>query len=81
MKKQNETNNEITKVRKPRAKRLFFLYAEGKGFLAYDEEGKPTFDCDKELMRFENKREAVFAKDFCKKLNLADNIDIMAKVG
>lgn len=81
MKKQNETKNETPKMRKPRTKRLFFLYAEGKGFLAYNEEGQPTFDCDKELMRFENKREAVFAADFCKKLHLADSIDIMAKVG
>ena len=81
MKKVNETKNEVTKQKRARTQKVFFLYNAGKGFLAYDESGMPTFDCNKEMMRFNNKREAMFAADFCKKLHLVDSIDIMAKVG
>lgn len=81
MKKQNETKNETTKTRKPRAKRVFFLYSEGKGFLAYDDTGYPIFKCDKDIAKFDSKREATYIANMCKKFKLADNIDIMAKVG
>ena len=84
MKKQTEQNTNATatpKQKRQRVNRTFFLYNEGKGFLAYDNEGMPTFDCDKELMRFTSMREAKFAANFCKQLHLAEAIDIMAKVG
>jgi len=81
MKKQTEQKNEIKKQKRTRTAKSFFLYAMGKGFLAYDEAGMPTFDCNKELAQFKSKREAAFALDFCKKFKLADSIDIMAKVG
>lgn len=83
MKKQNEIKNEqVTEVKekKMRQKRKFFLYADGKGFITSgDGSGLPTFN-GAELLVFETKAKAVFARDFFLKLKLADSIDILAKV-
>ena len=80
MKKQNETKmNETTmKPKKERATRKFFLYVEGKGMIAMSND-TPTFN-DGELIWFNTKSKAMFAKDFFVKMKLAENIDILTKV-
>ena len=68
--------NETTK----RAKRnhRFFLYAEGKGLIAMNAT-EPNFNIG-EILYFESKSKAIFARDFFLKVKLADSIDILTKV-
>ena len=84
MKKQNKndnTNAETIMVKKERAKRLFFLYVDGKGFIHLDKEvgAMPNFT-DGELLSFPTRAGAKYAREFFINLKVADKIDIMAKV-
>lgn len=83
MKNQNEkteAKTEVKPVKKERAKRKFFLYAEGKGLIAMSNaDSTPTFN-DGELVWFNTKSKALFAKDFFLKIKLAETIDILTKV-
>lgn len=82
MKKQNETKNEITKQKRVRKERIFFLYANGKGFIHLDKEvgAIPNFDKG-ELLSFSSKTSANFAREFFLSMKLAEEISIFAKVG
>ena len=68
-------------VKKERAKRLFFLYVEGKGFIHLDKEvgAMPSFT-DGELLSFPTRAGAKYAREFFINLKVADKIDIVAKV-
>ena len=81
MKKQNKNDNMDNMVKKERAKRLFFLYVEGKGFIHLDKEvgAMPSFT-DGELLSFPTRAGAKYAREFFINLKVADKIDIMAKV-
>ena len=84
MKKQNEEtkveNKPEVKVKKTRAKRKFFLYADGKGLITTsDGNSMPTFNSGDVLM-FDTKAKAVFARDFFVNVKLAESIDILTKV-
>lgn len=80
MKKQNETKNEATKQTKQRISKLFFLYVHGKGFIRLDNHIGPQFEKG-ELACFTTRLEAKHARNFFVMMHVADNIDIMAKVG
>ena len=81
MKKQNKNDNMDNMVKKERAKRQFFLYVDGKGFIHLDKEvgAMPNFT-DGELLSFPTKSGAKYAREFFINLKVAENIDIMAKV-
>lgn len=81
MKKQNKNDNMDNMVKKERAKRQFFLYVDGKGFIHLDKEvgAMPSFT-DGELLSFSTRSSAKFAREFFINLKVAENIDIMAKV-
>lgn len=81
MKKQNKNDNMDNMVKKERAKRLFFLYVDGKGFIHLDKEvgAMPSFT-DGELLSFPTRAGAKYAREFFINLKVADKIDIMAKV-
>lgn len=78
MKKQTEKN---ATQKKERAKRKFFLYAQGKGLVVMSNEANsmPTFN-DGEALSFDTRAKAMFARDFFLKVNLAESIDILTKV-
>lgn len=82
MKKTNEkTEQTITKKRVKRNSK-FFLYTEGKGFIRLDEKdpiGMPNFEKG-ELLSFETRAKAIFARDFFLSVKLAESIDILTKV-
>ena len=78
--KKNEQKKEVNEQKKERAKRKFFLYAEGKGLVATKPgTGEPTFN-DGELVWFNSRSKAMFARDFFVKMAVAEHIDILAKV-
>lgn len=83
MKKQNEVKNETTKQMKQpkqRMPKLFFLFVNGKGFIRLDDTTGPQFETGK-LACFTTRLEAKHARNFFVMMHVADNIDIMAKVG
>ena len=79
MKARHNENN--TAEKKVRAKRKFFLYAQGKGLVVMSNEANsmPTFN-DGEALAFDTRAKAMFARDFFLKVNLAESIDILTKV-
>ena len=74
-------NENKTAEKKVRAKRKFFLYAQGKGLLVMSKEANsmPTFN-DGEVLSFDTRAKAMFARDFFLKVNFAESIDILTKV-
>ena len=76
-----ERHNEKNTEKKVRAKRKFFLYAQGKGLVVMSNEANsmPTFN-DGEALAFDTRAKAMFARDFFLKVNLAESIDILTKV-
>lgn len=68
--------NETTKRQK--RNRKFFLYAEGKGLIAMNA-SEPSFN-NGEILYFESRAKAIFARDFFLKVKVADLIDILTKV-
>lgn len=90
MKKQNEvkneTNNEqtVTKPKREKKQNLFFLFADGKGFIHLNvEKGVgmvPNF-ADGELLYYTSRASANFAREFFLKMKAAEKISIFAKVG
>ena len=81
MKKKNEESEVKMQQKKVRAKRKFFLYAQGKGLVVMSNEANsmPTFN-DGEALSFDTRAKAMFARDFFLKVNLAESIDILTKV-
>lgn len=82
MKKQNEVKNEQTSTKQKRTKRehLFFLYANGKGFICASMDGMPTIGGNEPLF-YTDRRKANFAIEFFKQMKLAEDIALVAKVG
>lgn len=74
-------NENKTAEKKVRAKRKFFLYAQGKGLVVMSNgaNSMPTFN-DGEALAFDTRAKAMFARDFFLKVNLAESIDILTKV-
>lgn len=68
--------NETTKRQKRNHK--FFLYADGKGLIVMNA-SEPNFN-NGEVLYFESRAKAIFARDFFLKVKLADSIDILTKV-
>ncbi|MBR1587606.1 MAG: hypothetical protein IJ658_04690 [Kiritimatiellae bacterium] len=82
MKKQNnETKNEQTNTKQKRVRKehLFFLYADGKGFVCAGNDGIPTVGGDLPLS-FTERKMAMFAMKFFKQIKLADDIALFAKI-
>lgn len=75
------TTTEMPNPKKERAKRKFFLYVEGKGFVRLPREAGslPSFK-EGEILCYTSKARAVYARDFMVGIKLADSIDILAKV-
>ena len=88
MKKQNEVKNETKneqtaiKPKRVRKEHLFFLYAEGNGFIHLDKEvgAVPNFT-NGELLYFTSRASANFAREFFLNIKVAEEISIFAKVG
>lgn len=82
--KQNEAKNEQVsakpKLKRTRKVRTFFLYIEGNGFIRGDENGYPTFDSNYELMKFTERKQAVFASKFFKSFIKSGEIAIFVNV-
>ena len=81
MKKQNEKNSTTeVKVRRQKKMTTFFLYNDAHGFLRGNGSSMPNFD-DGELIKFNTRSKANFARDFFLSMGVADTLDIFAKVG
>ncbi len=81
MKKQTEKNaNTEVKVRRQKKMTTFFLYNEAHGFLRGSDNEMPNFD-NGEIVKFDSKAKARFARDFFVNMGVADSLDIFAKVG
>lgn len=82
MKIKNETKNEQTAIKPKRMKKshIFFLYVEGNGFLRSNNDGYPTLDQKCELMKFTEKRQALFAAKFFKPFVKEGDIAIFTNV-
>lgn len=81
MKKQNTTtqqNNE--KAKRQKKQRLFFVYADGKGFLMNSDDSIPTFGTTGEIMRFTERRKAVATVEFMKQFKIAEDVSVFAKI-
>ena len=81
MKKTNNKSIEANEVKVRRQKKMttFFLYVEGRGFIRGNETGMPNFD-NGELVKFNTRAKARFARDFFITMKVAESIDIFAKV-
>ena len=83
--KKTRTNTTTTtpeaKPKKERAKRKFFLYVDGKGFIRLPREvgSLPSFT-DGEILCYSSRASAMYAREFFIGIRLADSIDILAKV-
>lgn len=84
--KKNENNAE-TKVeakkmsKKIRTKRTFFLYVEGKGFIYANDEGLPVFEAEgNDIVKFDQRKMAMFAVEFFKGIKVADDIKVFANI-
>lgn len=78
MKKQNEKNNEV-KVKKERAKKLFFLYADDKGFICEGANGLPTIGW-KNPITYTERKMAVCAVGFFKMIKLASKVSVFMNI-
>lgn len=81
MKKMNNKSTEAAEVKVRRQKKMttFFLYVEGRGFVRSDANGMPNFD-NGDLVKFNTRAKAKFAREFFITLKVAESIDIFAKV-
>lgn len=77
----SEVKTEVVKTRKPRAQKLFFLYVNGKGFIRLDKQAGagPNFT-DGEILSFNSKTSAIYARDFFINIGFAEEISIFAKI-
>lgn len=82
MKKQNEVKNTAMKTEKKiRTKRTFFLYVEGKGFIYANDEGLPVFEAEgNDIVKFDQRKMAMFAVEFFKGIKVADDIKVFANI-
>ena len=78
--KKNNTTTEIPQ-KKERAKRKFFLYVDGKGFIRLPREvgSLPSFDKG-EVLCYTSRASAIYAREFFVGIRLAESIDILSKV-
>lgn len=81
MKKTNEKVEQVNTKKRAKKNNKFFLYAEGKGFirLANESLSMPNFESG-DLLVFETRAKAMFARDFFVSVKLAESIDVLAKV-
>lgn len=84
MKKQNEVKNNEAKVEKTkRAKkeRTFFLYVEDKGFIYANDEGLPVFEAEgNDIIKFNQRKMAMFAVEFFKGIKVAEDIKVFMNI-
>lgn len=78
--KKEPAKQNVEKTTKKREVKLFFLYAKGKGFIRLHDYNGPQFE-DGELATFTSRIEAKHARNFFVMMKVAEEIDIMAKVG
>ena len=83
MKKQNEQKTETTvqKSEKPVKKgKLFFLYADGRGFIHTDPQtGAPSFTAG-EIVKFTSLSKAKTACEFIMRFKIASDVHVFTKV-
>ena len=79
MKKTKDTNTTTETPKRERTKKKFFLYVDGKGFVRFGSSSTPSFDKG-EILCYTSFATAKFAREFFISIQLADSIDILAKV-
>lgn len=84
MKKQNEVKNVnaqmAVKPKRMKKNHIFFLYVEGNGFLRANSDGYPTLDQTCELLKFTERKQAMFAAKFFKPFVKEGDIAVFTNV-
>ena len=74
-----DTNKkEITEKKAIRRKRLWYLLADGKEFVYAEGDGLPNIKRAGEVLSFHERRHALYASTFFKRMGIASNIDLVA---
>lgn len=86
MKKQNEVKNEtkntqvVSKPRRMKKERTFFLYVDGRGFICPGNGGMPVVGWGKPTS-FSLRSKAMYAAEFFKQIGVADDITLFMNIG
>ena len=73
-------NKEVTEKKVIRHKRMWYLLADGKEFIYAEGDGLPNIKRAGEVLSFHERRHALYASTFFKRMGIANDIALVAAV-